>query len=160
MARIDTVRPDAAPVRAMNDTGSAADAPLVATLGTPVGAATALPALDAFRAGRSDAERTADLLAYAIATERGLPPTPDAIERARQDANAALGDYSLRYLHNHVAQLRQEAVAEHLGRLRPPPSLIGLVIANLVALALAGALCLLAWTRPEVRAAAARLLGG
>jgi hypothetical protein len=136
MARIDTVRPDAAaPVRAMNDASTSVGAPL----GAPAGPRPAVPALEAFRAGRSDAERTADLLAFAIATERGLPQTPDGIERARQDADAALGDYSLRYLHNHVAELRQEAIAEHLGRLRQPPGFFGLVIANLVALALAGA---------------------
>jgi hypothetical protein len=156
MARIDTVRTDAAPVRVMNDTGSPAGEPL----GTPAGPPSAPPALDAFRAGRSDAERTADLMAFAIATERGLPQTPEGIERARQDADAALGDHSLRYLHNHVAQLRQEAIAEHLGRLRKPPGFTGLVIANLVALALAGALAFLAWSQPEVRAAASGLLGG
>jgi hypothetical protein len=153
MARIDSVHPDAASPRAMNNMGT----PLGAHAGAPPAPG---PALEAFRAGRSDAERIADLLGFAIATERGLPETPDGIERARQEADAALGDYSLRYLHNHVEQIRREAVAEHLGRLRPPPGFARMVIANIVALALAGALSLVAWTQPEVRMAATRLLGG
>jgi hypothetical protein len=144
----------------MNDASTPVGASQGAPFGAPAGPPHVLPALEAFRAGRSDTERTADLLAFAIATERGLPQTPDGIERARQDADAALGDYSLRYLHNHVAELRQEAIAEHLGRLRKPPGFFGLVIANLFALALAGALSFLAWKHPEVLTAAAGLLGG
>ncbi|MBD0274048.1 MAG: hypothetical protein ICV73_19235 [Acetobacteraceae bacterium] len=140
----------------MNDTGSAVGPVAVPSVGTPAGPV----ALADFRAGRSDAERTADLLAFAIATERALPPTPDAVDRARREADAALGDYSVRYLHNTVEQIRQEAVAAHLGRLRPPPGLPKLVAANLVALAIAGAAAAWLYTRPEVRAALAGLLGG
>jgi hypothetical protein len=166
MARIDTVRTNAATPRAMNDMGPPPGSSLGSPLGAPpAGTASAAPpatapSLEAFRAGRSETERTADLLAFAIAADRGLAQTPDAIERARQEADAALGDYSLRYLHNHVEQIRQEAIAEHLGRLRPPPGFARLVIANLVALVLAGALAAWAWTRPEVRDALARVLGG
>jgi hypothetical protein len=125
----------------------------------PSPAAPAGPALAHFRAGRSETDRTADLLAYAIAAERGLPPTPEGIERARQEADAALSDHSIRYLHNNIEQVRQEAVAAHLGRLRPPPGFARLVAANLVALAAAGGLAAWAWTRPEVRTAVAGLLG-
>lgn len=132
----------------MNDTGSSAAA------GPAAG-----PALAPFRAGRSEAERTADLLAFAIATERGLASTPDAVERARREADAALGDYSLRHLHNTVEQIRQEAVAAHLGRLRPPPGFPRLVLANLVALAAAGALAAWLSTRPDIRDALAGLVG-
>ncbi len=155
MARIDTVRTDAGTPRTTNEIGSPAGAPA----GVPTAVPPNGPALAAFRAGRSGAERTTDLLAFAIATEKGLPPTPDGVERARQEADAALGDHSIRYLHNHVEQIRQEAVAAHLGRLRPPPGFLRLVAANLVALAVAGGLAAWLWTRPEVRTALAGLLG-
>lgn len=156
MASINTARPDAGTPRAINDPGPPADAPAAALRAAvpPAG-----PSLASFRAGRSETERVPDLLAFAIATERGLPPTPDGIERARREADAALGDHSIRYLHNNVEQIRQEAVAAHLGRLRPPPGFARLVAANLVALALAGGLAAVAWTRPEVRTALAGLLG-
>ncbi len=151
MARIDTLRPDAEAPRALHDTGS----PAVPPVGAPPG-----PTLAAFRAGRSEAERTTDLLAFAIAADRGLASTPDAVERARREADAALSDYSLRYVHNTVDQIRQEAVTEHLGRLRQPPGFPRLVAANLLALAIAAALAAFLYTRPEVRAALAGLLGG
>ena len=154
MASIDTTRSDAEASRAINDTSLPAGAPLAAAVPLPAG-----PALAAFRTGRSEVDRTADLLAFAIATERGLASTPDAVERARQEADAALGAYSIRYLHNHVEQIRQEAVATHLGQLRPPPGFLRLVVANLVALALAGGAAAWLWTRPEVRAALSGLLG-
>lgn len=140
----------------MNDTGPPGAGPVAAG---PAGGASTGPALAAFRAGRSEAERTADLLAFAIATERGLAHTPDAVERARREADAALGDYSLRHLHNTVEQIRQEAVVTHLGRLRPPPGFPRLVAANLVALAAAGALAAWLYTRPDLRDAFAGLVG-
>jgi hypothetical protein len=136
----------------MDDTGPS---------GPPAGGATAAPsALAAFRAGRSEVDRTADLLAFAIAAERGLAATPDSVERARREADAALGDHALRYLHNNVEQIRREAIAEHLRGLRPPPGFPQLVAANLVALAVAGGAAAWAWTRPEVRTALAGLIGG
>lgn len=163
MASINTARPDAGTPRATNDTGPPAGVPLraAATVAPPVAAAPPAAGLAPahFRAGRSEADRAADLLAYAIAAERNLPPTPDGIERARQEADAALSDHSIRYLHNNVEQIRQEAVAAHLGRLRPPPGFARLVAANFVALAAAGGLVAWAWTRPEVRTAFAGLLG-
>lgn len=154
MARIDTLHPDAGTTRATDEIGS------------PIGTATAAQtgtgttALAAFRGGRSEIDRTADLLAFAIATERGLAPTSDAVDRARREADAALGEYSIRHLHNNVEHIRQEAVVAHLGRFRQPPSFAALVAANLVALAAAGALGAWLWARPDVRAALAGLLGG
>jgi hypothetical protein len=162
VASINSARPDAGTPRATNDAGApAADAPAAALRAAPapVPPPAGGAALASFRAGRSEAERTADLLAFAIAAERELPATPDGIERARREADAALGDHSIRYLHNTVEQIRQEAVAAHLGRLRQPPGFARLVAANLVALALAGGAAALAWTRPEVRTALAGLLG-
>lgn len=147
MATIDTALPDADAHRAKNDLG-------------PQPGPSADHALAAFRAGRSQTDRTADLLAFAIAAERGLAATPDAVELARREADAELGKYSIRHLHNTVEQIRQEAVAAHLGRLRPPPGFVRLVAANLVAIAIAGGLAAWLSTRPEVRAALSGLLGG
>ena len=65
-----------------------------------------------------------DLLAFGLAAERGGPVTPETVERLRQDAAKALTDYAFRYLHNTVEQVRRDAVAEHLGRLRPPPGFL------------------------------------
>ena len=163
MASINTVRPEAGTPRTMEDTGPPAAADSGAAAGVGAGSAAAPPAgpaLAAFRSGRSEAHRTADLLAFAIAAERGSAATPDVVERARQEADAALSDYSVRYLHNNIEQIRQEAVAEHLGRLRPPPGFPRLVAANLVALVVAGASAAWLWTIPEIRAALAGLLGG
>lgn len=128
--------------------------------GQPGAAPPAGAALAAFRAGRSEAERTADLLAFAIATERGLAPTPETVELARREADSALGDYSLRHVHNSVEQIRQEAVAEHLGRLRSPPGFARLVAANLVALAIVGGLAAWLSTRPDMMTALSGLLRG
>lgn len=154
MAKIDTLHPDAGTARAEDEAGPPVD---VAAAVPPTPAPVPLAA---FRGGRSEVDRTADLLAFAIATERGLAPTPDGVERARREADAALGDYCIRHLHNNVEQIRQEAVAAHLGSLRPPPSFGALVLANLVALAAAGALGAWLWTRPDIRATVVGLLGG
>lgn len=159
MARIDTARPDPTASRAMNDSGLPSGAPGGSSIDPGAGPSPS-PPVAAFRAGRGEAERTVDLLAFGMAAERGLAPTPDAIERARREADAALADHALRYLHNHVQELRQEAVAEHLGRLRPPPGFAQLVFASLVALAIAGGLGAWLTTSPEVRTALAGLLGG
>ena len=160
MAIIDTVRPeDVGAPRTTDDTGSPGDSASAVAAATAANAAAAPPLAD-FRAGRSEADRTADLLAFAIAMERGFAATPEAVERARRAADAALGDFALRYLHNSVERIRQEAVAEHLGRLRPPPGFPRLVAANLVALVVAGAAAAWLWTLPGGRAALAGLLGG
>lgn len=159
MAKVDTLHPDAGAIRATDGTDPASDAAPV-TVPPPAAAPTPATALAAFRGGRSEVDRTADLLAFAIATERGLAPTPDAVERARREADAALGDYCIRYMHNNVEQIRQEAITAHLGRLRPPPSFAALIAANLIALAAAGALGAWLWSRPDVWAAAIGALGG
>ena len=117
MAKIETIRPDAGSPRAVSD---------------------ATPDLADFRSGRGEDDRLTDLLAFGLAAERGGPTSPEEVGRLRQEAAKALSDYSFRYLHNTVEQVRRDAVAEHLGRLRPPPSFLRLVLANLVALAVAG----------------------
>ncbi len=117
MAKIETIRPDAGGPRGMSD---------------------APPSLADFRSGDGEEDRLIALLAYGLAVERGGPVTPGTIEALRREAAKSLSDYSFRYLHNTVEQVRRDAVAEHLGRLRPPPSFLRLVLANLAALALAG----------------------
>jgi hypothetical protein len=107
----------------------------------------AAPRLAAFRTGRAD-DRLAELLAFALAVEAQeatatkdgavpAPPTPEAIERLREQAARDLHDHAFRLLHNRVEEIRAEAVAEHLGRHPRPPGFPTLVLANLVALGLA-----------------------
>ena len=147
MATTDTARPETGTPRGSTEPGP------------PVVLAPTGPSLADFRAGRSDLDRVPDLLAFAIATEQDYSQAPDGVERARRDADAALGDYSVRYLHNTVDQIRQEAVTAHLGGFRQPPGFLRLVAANLVALAIGGAVAGWLWTRPEVRAALHGLFG-
>ena len=139
MAKIETIRPD---------------------LGNPPGMAEAMPDLAVFRAGRSQDDRLADLLAFGIVAERGGLATPEAVDRARQEASAALSDFAFRYLHNTVEQVRREAVAEHLGQLRQPPGFLRLVLANLVALAVAGVAGWWLALHPHLLAGLSGLLSG
>ena len=88
---------------------------------------------------RSGDTRLVGLLAFALAADRGEEPDPDTVARLRREAETALCDHAFRYLHNNIEQLRREAVTEHLGHLPKPPGFLRLVAANLVALAVAGA---------------------
>ena len=54
-----------------------------------------------------------------------------------RSAIAALSDFAFRYLHNRVDEIRREAAAEAAAR-PPRGGFLRLVLANLVALALAG----------------------
>lgn len=92
--------------------------------------------------------RLAGLLAFALAAEaeEAPAPAPEAVARRRREAEGLLHDQALRLAHNRVAEIRAEAVSEHLGRLRPPPGFGALVAANLVALLAGGAA--LAWALP------------
>lgn len=81
-------------------------------------------------------DRVTGLLAFALAAERREEVNPDIVARCQREAEAALCDHALRYLHNNIERLRQEAVAEQIGRLGRPPGFLRLVAANLVALAI------------------------
>ncbi len=121
------------------------------------------PASDALRpwlAGRPAEERLVDLLAFALATERGLVATPASLQAQRDQAHAALATYSIRNLHNRVLEIRQEAVMEHLGRFSRPAGFIKIVMANLLALILAGLVAGTLYLHPETLAALAGLLPG
>jgi len=104
------------------------------------GAASLSPA--AFLSGR-DEDRVVDLLAFALAAEAGDPPGPATVTRRREEAIRTMTDHAFRLLHNRVEEIRRDALAERLAALRPPPGLLTLVLANLVALGVVGAL--LAW---------------
>ena len=139
MAKIETIRPD---------------------LGNPPAMTDAMPDIAAFRAGRGQDDRLTDLLAFGLAADRGDPSTPEAVERARQEAAAALSDFAFRYLHNTVEQVRRDAVAEHLGQIRQPPGFLRLILANLVALAVAGVAGWWLALHPELLAGLSGLLSG
>jgi hypothetical protein len=149
MATIETIRPDLG----RPDLGKP-------EAGSPRAMTESPLELAAFRQGRGDAERMTDLLAFGLAAERQEPATPEAIARLRQEATAALSDFSFRYLHNTVEQVRRDAVTEHLGRLRPPPGFLRLVLANLVAMALAAAAGWWLMLHPETLAGISGLLAG
>ncbi len=115
-----------------------------------------------FLSGREE-DGLRDLLAYghyARATQEGREPvraegdpaTTDMIERYRAQANAELHAFAFRYMHNQAEAIRQEAVREQLGRMRQPPGMGKLVLANLVGLGFA-ALLWFSLTDPD-RAAA------
>ncbi|MCK8783364.1 hypothetical protein M0638_03070 [Roseomonas sp. NAR14] len=97
-----------------------------------------IPSLADFLSDREREEmRLADRLAFAMAVEAGQPATPELIERLRRQASADLHSHAFRLLHNQVAEIRQNAVLEHLGRMPRPPGFVKLVLATLCGLLLA-----------------------
>lgn len=100
------------------------------------------PALRDFLAGEET--RLRDLLAFAMAAEAGREATPAAIEGLRQKAEADLHAHAFRLLHNQVETIRHQAVQEHFSRVTRGLSFSRVLIANLVALAVAAVLALLA----------------
>ncbi len=117
-------------------------------------------ALRPWLAGRPAEEHLVDLLAFAMATERGLAVSPEVIHAQREQAHAALATYSIRNLHNRVAEIRQEAVMEYMGRFARPMGFIKIVMANLLALLMAGLLAGALYLHPETLAALVGLLRG
>ncbi|SDC81303.1 hypothetical protein SAMN04487779_1002445 [Belnapia rosea] len=105
-------------------------------------------------------DRLTGLLAFALAAERQEEASPETVALRQREAEAALCDHALRYLHNNIERLRQEAVAEQLGRLGRPPSFLRLVAANLVALAILVAAGGWLALHPETLAGVTGLLAG
>ena len=105
-------------------------------------------------------DRLTGLLAFALAAERQEEASPETIARSQREAEAALCDHALRYLHNNIERLRQEAVAEQIGRLRHPPGFLRLVAANLVALVIVAAAGGWLALHPATLAGLAGLLAG
>jgi hypothetical protein len=116
--------------------------------------------LAAFMASQPGEDRAVGLLAFALATEAGAAPTPEAVEQYRQAAVTALSEHAFRYLHNTVEQIRRDAVAEQLGGLRRPPGFARMVLANLLALALVGLAAGWVALHPETLAGLTGLLAG
>lgn len=84
------------------------------------------------------------LIAFALhhqAVAEGHVP-PDAEARFRQQADTMFRTDAFRYLHNRVEEIRTEAAAAARAGIRKPPGLVGLVMANVIALVLVGAAAL------------------
>ena len=121
---------------------------------------TAGAALHPWLAGRPSGEHLVDLLAFAMATERGLAATDDVMPLLRDQAHAALATYSIRNVHNRVAEIRQEAISEHMARFARPPGFLKIAMANLLALLLAGGVAVALYLHPEPLAALVGLISG
>ncbi|MCW8086047.1 hypothetical protein [Sabulicella glaciei] len=91
-------------------------------------------------------DRLERLVAEALAREAGTEPSPAHADMARR----LLAEHAFLHLHNRVAEIRREAVDEHLGRLRSPLGFWGAVGASLLALALAGGLALFLASQPAL----------
>jgi hypothetical protein len=101
------------------------------------------PSLAEFRAGEDS--RLRDLLAFAMAVEGGRPLGNDGVDALHRRADAELEAHAFRVLHNQVEAIRRQAMDEELARVaRRGQSFPGAVLANLVALAIAGAIVLTA----------------
>lgn len=100
------------------------------------------PSLAEFQAGEET--RLRDLLAFAMAVEAGRPLGNDGVAVLRRRADADLEAYAFRVLHNQVETIRLDAMKEQLGRVRRGLSFWGALLANLLALAIAGAAVLVA----------------
>lgn len=112
-----------------------------------------LPDPAAFRGSPGEEDALVSQLAFARAIERGeTAPAPETIAALRAQATADLSDFAFRYLHNRVEEVRRDAVASLLSQLGRPPGFARLVLANLIALALAGAAGLWLATHPETLA--------
>lgn len=118
------------------------------------------PDLALFRDGRPAEARLVDLVAFAIAAESGRPATPEAVGELREQASAALSEHAFRYLHNQVEQIRRDAVAEELGRIARPLGFGKLLLANLLAIGLAGLVGTWLALHPATLAGLAGLLAG
>jgi len=113
-----------------------------------------------FLATRPKEERLDALLAFALAAEAGQPATPGVIVARGEEASRLLTEHAYRLLHNHLGEIRREAVAEHMAALRPPLGFWGVSAACLAACAVFGAGALWLIAHPTSLAALVSLLGG
>lgn len=97
----------------------------------------------------------ADMVAESLARRAGEP------RGAEHDAQAArlLADHAFRHLHNEVAQIRRDAVDEHLRGLRPPLGFWGAALAAFAGALGVAVLGLLLAAHPGWLAAILALLG-
>lgn len=113
-----------------------------------------------FLASRPPEARLEGLLAFALATEAGEGASADTLAKRGAEADRLLTEHAYKLLHNHVSDIRREAVAEHMAALRPPLGFWGVAAACLAALAVAGLAALWLVAHPSALAAAISLLGG
>ncbi|MBY0336515.1 MAG: hypothetical protein K2X11_07870 [Acetobacteraceae bacterium] len=118
------------------------------------------PAPDRYLAGRPREERLAGLVAFALATEAREAATDETVAARRREADRLLTEHAFRLLHNQVAEIRREAVAEHMAALRPPLGFWGIAAACGTALAVFGVVALWLIAHPGSLAALTALLGG
>ncbi len=116
-------------------------------------------ALAAFQSEGAE-DRLTGLLAFAMAVEAGEAPGASTVERMRARAGAELADHAARATHNRIEEIRRDAVAEHIGHLRRPPGLVKLVLANLVALGIGGAIAVWLQANPALFSRIVAWLGG
>jgi hypothetical protein len=115
----------------------------------PAGAdAPATPPLPvrAFLSGKAD-DLVIDLLAYALYARDREARGPvaaagtgedDPVQRFRREATADLTNFTFRFFHNKVEEIRLTAVREHLGALPRPPGFLRLATASAVGVAIVG----------------------
>lgn len=119
-------------------------------------AAATAPAIEPalFRAGR-DPDDTAgqliDRVAFAIAVERRTAAaSPETLDQLRNEATVALTNFAFRHLHNSVAEIREQAIAEHRVTLRKPPGFAALLLASMIGSAIVATAVLWLQAHPEL----------
>ncbi len=107
--------------------------------GRPAETDEAAPRLADHLTGRHEDELV-DLLGFALhARAHDAGDTGQTPQTCRVQATAMFHDAAYRYLHNRVVEIRNEALSEHAARIRRPPGLAKLVLANVLALLIVGA---------------------
>ncbi|WP_144185111.1 hypothetical protein [Elioraea rosea] len=115
----------------------------------PAAEAATAPALPvrAFLSGRAD-DLVPDLLAYALYVRDREARGPvaaaaqaeeDPVMRFRREATADLTNFTYRFFHNQIEEIRHAAVRDHLGSLPRPPGFLRMVAASAVGVLLVGA---------------------
>ncbi|HZH45152.1 MAG TPA: hypothetical protein VEY31_00815 [Roseococcus sp.] len=107
---------------------------------------------------RTDAEpeRVQVLVAQALATEAGHP-----LDKSHEaEASRLLTDHAFRLLHNQLAEVRREAVAEHLAGQRRPAGFWTIFGAGLLAALVVGLAGIFLIARPALLAQLTAMLGG
>jgi hypothetical protein len=125
-----------------------------------VGSATPIATPEVFLARRPAEERLVNLVAFALAAEAKDPPTDDTLAARRREADKLLTENAFRTLHNQLAEIRREAVAEHMAALRPPLGFWGVAAACGAALLVFGLGTLWLVAHPGSLAALTSMMGG
>jgi hypothetical protein len=101
-------------------------------------------------------ERVEGLVAQALAAEAG-----EELDHSHEaEASRLLTDHAFRLLHNQLAEVRREAVAEHMAGLQPPPRFWTIFFASLLATLATGGIAIFLIARPDLLAQLTAKLGG